>query len=83
MAPEAGGAALACMPPAGFGARLHVSEDDDLHDGEMEVSDMYAGANGLGACAQVQSLDVNPNRFHHATIVGEFDFDEMEEEEEE
>ena len=52
------------MPPAGFGARLHVSEDDDLHDGEMEVSDMYAGANGLGACAQVQSLDVNPNRFH-------------------
>ena len=31
----------------------------------------------------VQSLDVNPNRFHRATIVGEFDFDEMEEEEEE
>ena len=84
MAPEAGGAALACMPPAGFGARLHVSENDDLHDsGEMEVSDMYAGANGLGACAQVQSLDVNPNRFHRATIVGEFEFDEMEEEEEE
>ena len=66
------------MPPAGFGARLHVSEDDDLHDSEMEVSDMYAGANGLGACAQAQSLDVNPNRFHRATIVGEFDFDEMD-----
>ena len=37
----------------------------------------------LRSAVQVQSLDVNPNRFHRATIVGEFDFDEMEEEEEE
>ena len=59
------------MPAAGFVAGTYDAKDDDTYEsGEVEVSRTYASVRDLGACSQVQALNMHPDQ--NASAAGTF-----------
>ena len=67
------------MPAAGFVAGTYDAKDDDTYEsGEVKVSRTYASVRDLGACSQVQALNMHPDQILPPSEAEDFDFEECD-----
>jgi hypothetical protein len=67
------------LPAAGFGAGTYDAKDDDTYEScEVEVSRTYASVRDLGACSQVQALNMHPDQILPPSETEDFDFEECD-----